>query len=306
MEKEPDRRSGKTRESGGEHARSPSYFSTPESVETLVNSVEGIVWEADAQTFEFTFVSQQAERLLGYPVQEWIETPGFWQEHVEDPDVVHFSIGNVDEGWNGTLQVEQCMEFDRSFGSAKPCPWEQFEAQVDCGCVQRIDRRIQIQSQVGIGVERACDGDQALSEIGIDAPVAPFVGIGQGRAFHRPAEPGVVKLGALRRQAHFDVAQAFAKGQLCKDHGKELVPARQLPNAAIAVVALNAPAELVVRKESNDLRKDCLPSVHRHPSHLMMAREYGSKGQTLNSNRRNPFLVKKTMCSIVYSAAREA
>src|SRR5207245_7618785 len=31
----------------------------------LVNSVEGIVWEADATTFQFLFVSNQAERILG-------------------------------------------------------------------------------------------------------------------------------------------------------------------------------------------------------------------------------------------------
>jgi PAS domain-containing protein len=30
----------------------------------LVNSIEGIVWEAAARTFEFWFVSQQAERIL--------------------------------------------------------------------------------------------------------------------------------------------------------------------------------------------------------------------------------------------------
>src|SRR5262249_10555859 len=30
----------------------------------LVNSVEGIVWEADPATFQFSFVSKQAERVL--------------------------------------------------------------------------------------------------------------------------------------------------------------------------------------------------------------------------------------------------
>src|SRR6266550_967740 len=34
----------------------------------MVNTVEGIVWEADAETFKFTFVNKQAERILGYPV----------------------------------------------------------------------------------------------------------------------------------------------------------------------------------------------------------------------------------------------
>ena len=53
---------------------------------TLMNSVDGIVWEADAQTLIFTFVSEQAERLLGYPVERWINEPGFWAEHIFEED----------------------------------------------------------------------------------------------------------------------------------------------------------------------------------------------------------------------------
>jgi PAS domain-containing protein len=41
----------------------------------LVNSVEGIVWEADPATFHFSFVSQQADRILGYPVERWLSEP---------------------------------------------------------------------------------------------------------------------------------------------------------------------------------------------------------------------------------------
>ena len=51
----------------------------------LVNSTDGIVWEADAATFNFTFVSEQAERLLGYTVEEWKE-PGFWVNHLHPDD----------------------------------------------------------------------------------------------------------------------------------------------------------------------------------------------------------------------------
>ncbi len=53
----------------------------------LVNSTDGIVWEADAANFDFTFVSQQAESLLGYPVDDWLK-PGFWLEHLHLDDTV--------------------------------------------------------------------------------------------------------------------------------------------------------------------------------------------------------------------------
>jgi PAS domain S-box-containing protein len=53
---------------------------------TLMNSVDGIVWEADAQTFAFTFVSEQAQRMLGYPVERWMNEPDFWQQHIHEED----------------------------------------------------------------------------------------------------------------------------------------------------------------------------------------------------------------------------
>ncbi|EDN70224.1 sensory box histidine kinase/response regulator [Beggiatoa sp. PS] len=44
-----------------------------------------MVWEADAKTFQFTFVSQQAEPFLGYPCEDWLE-PTFWVEHLHPED----------------------------------------------------------------------------------------------------------------------------------------------------------------------------------------------------------------------------
>ncbi len=52
----------------------------------LVNSIDGIVWEADAQSLQLTFVSKQAERLLGYPVSCWLEEPDFWKTHLHPDD----------------------------------------------------------------------------------------------------------------------------------------------------------------------------------------------------------------------------
>ena len=51
----------------------------------MVNTTDGIVWEAEASSFTFTFISKQAERLLGYPVEEWLK-PGFWAEHLHPGD----------------------------------------------------------------------------------------------------------------------------------------------------------------------------------------------------------------------------
>lgn len=54
-------------------------------LEQLVASVDGIVWEADAETWRFTFVSEQAVRILGHPLTRWREEAGFW-ETILHPD----------------------------------------------------------------------------------------------------------------------------------------------------------------------------------------------------------------------------
>jgi two-component system, sensor histidine kinase and response regulator len=53
---------------------------------SLLNSVTGIVWEVDPDTLCFTFVSVQAERILGYPVQQWLNNPSFWPDHIHPED----------------------------------------------------------------------------------------------------------------------------------------------------------------------------------------------------------------------------
>ncbi len=44
-----------------------------------------IVWEGNPQTFQFSYVSPAAERLLGYSVQRWTHEPTFWADLVIMP-----------------------------------------------------------------------------------------------------------------------------------------------------------------------------------------------------------------------------
>ena len=57
----------------------------------LVNGLGGIVWEADADTFRFTFVSDEAERILGYPASTWLE-PDFWRRHTHPDDIERCTV----------------------------------------------------------------------------------------------------------------------------------------------------------------------------------------------------------------------
>jgi len=49
--------------------------------EELINAVDGIVWQAISPVLRFTFVSQQAERLLGYPRNAGWKEPDFGSAH---------------------------------------------------------------------------------------------------------------------------------------------------------------------------------------------------------------------------------
>lgn len=57
-----------------------------QAYEGLVNSIDGMVWEADAKTFRFSFMNKQAERILGYPLNLWIQEPTFWKDHIHPDD----------------------------------------------------------------------------------------------------------------------------------------------------------------------------------------------------------------------------
>lgn len=48
----------------------------------LVESAQVAFWQRDLQSGHFTFVSQQAEELLGFPCHEWMEDANFWERHV--------------------------------------------------------------------------------------------------------------------------------------------------------------------------------------------------------------------------------
>src|SRR5262245_10157562 len=58
-----------------------------EKLLSLINALGGIVWEAEPDTLQFLFVSEEAERILGYPARTWLDEPDFWVRHTHPDDV---------------------------------------------------------------------------------------------------------------------------------------------------------------------------------------------------------------------------
>lgn len=66
----------------------------------LVQGSNAILWEYDPATNAFTFVSDHAQALMGYPVEEWCR-PGFWQRTLHDEDrdrAIHYCLARTSEG----------------------------------------------------------------------------------------------------------------------------------------------------------------------------------------------------------------
>lgn len=57
-----------------------------QKMETLINSIDGIVWERAPESFHFTFISRQSEDILGYAPQTWLAQPDFWEQKLHPPD----------------------------------------------------------------------------------------------------------------------------------------------------------------------------------------------------------------------------
>ena len=53
---------------------------------SLIDTIDGIVWEYDLETKSSTFISKKIENLLGYSVEEYSESPDFWEDHIHPED----------------------------------------------------------------------------------------------------------------------------------------------------------------------------------------------------------------------------
>ncbi|MBD1903054.1 PAS domain S-box protein [Trichocoleus sp. DQ-A3] len=74
----------------------------------LVQGLDAIVWEMDAVTWKFTFVSDRAQDILGYPIGQWLDEPTFWQDcllHPEDRDwCVNFCVSATNQARDHEFQ----------------------------------------------------------------------------------------------------------------------------------------------------------------------------------------------------------
>jgi hypothetical protein len=113
-----------------------------------------------------------------------------------------------------------------------------------------------------VGVKLPGLTDQPVGQVGVNAPVAGFVGVGQGGAGNLATQSQMVELRATRTQARFDVAQTFAISQLGEGQTEELIPTREAADFVVAAIAGDATLELLRMNPVEQLSQDELAVVH--------------------------------------------
>ncbi|MGH2667386.1 sensor histidine kinase [Flavobacterium sp.] len=56
------------------------------NIESLINTIDGIVWEGYPDKPGVTFISKKSEAILGYTSKEWLENEDFWFDHMHPED----------------------------------------------------------------------------------------------------------------------------------------------------------------------------------------------------------------------------
>jgi hypothetical protein len=181
---------------------------------------------------------------------------------IQNLSVAGFGICNVDKNWNRTLNVDHGVKFYSAFATSEVSPWKQGQAQINGSRIQCVNGVGEVEPEISPDVKRSGRFNEALGEIGVDSPVATFVGIGQTRPFDQRMKPGMVEPLAMGVQADNDIAETLTISQLRERHCQKLFPTRQVAHTTIAVVTSNATAKDLVIDKGKNLREYRFSLIH--------------------------------------------
>lgn len=93
-----------TREDTTERKASEKVIlNTKQRLESLINTIDGIVWECEIENFSFNFISEKVIDILGYTPEEWIANPTFWADHIHPDDkvwAINYCVSKTNEKSN--------------------------------------------------------------------------------------------------------------------------------------------------------------------------------------------------------------
>lgn len=171
------------------------------------------------------------------------------------------------------------MQFDRGFVLSEFGPREQGQAEIDRSGIQSKGGLLQFDAEILVGIQDGGLLDQDMSEIGEDAPIPSFIGIGQSASGSQAGHPRVIELGSYRPQTCFDVAQTLSVGELGERHHQELIVTGQRFGVTVALVPPHALVEFVSRQPVHHLGKDNPAFVHDRVPPEKIREKYHTKAE---------------------------
>ena len=192
-----------------------------------------------------------------------VERTGLPAELVEAVHVVNAGWCEDHHCGKVALECQQRVQFDGGLVPSERGPRKQRQTQVNGGGVQRVGGGLKFDAPRIAGIEDGGLLDEDLSEVGEEAPVAFFVGVGQRAAGDGLAKAAVIETRTERRQTGFNVAETFAPGQLGESQDEEMFVRGEFTDAAVAVITRDTLVELVFGKMLQELGEDRATLIHR-------------------------------------------
>lgn len=108
-----------------------------------------------------------------------VEGAGFRDQHIKRLIIGAFTVCNVDKAGDLAAQVEQGVQFDSRLGGLEFGPREHRQAQIDGGGIESVNGLLEFDAEVITRIQAARDDDERLGEVGVDAPIARLIGVGE-------------------------------------------------------------------------------------------------------------------------------
>lgn len=172
-------------------------------------------------------------------------------------------LNPAEKQFDAPAEFVEGMELDGALAFAELGPRKKREAQVDRGGIEGEDCFLELQADVLVVVNSPGFGDEHLGEIGIDPPIAGFVGVGQVASRDTATDAHVVKSTLHGQKTSLDIAEAFPVSQLGESQTQELIETKEAFDFVIPAVTPHAFSEFVHRQKGHDLGEDGRLSVHR-------------------------------------------
>ena len=211
-----------------------------------------------------------------------VEGTGLRQQLIEDVDVMHLAVADVDKCRDIASKIEQLVELHGTLRRATWCPGKDRETQIDRRGVQRVDRLFQIHAKRLVDVQLPSHGNQSLRKRCVDTPAAHLVRLRESPARNPTAFPHVIELVALRPQAYLDVPKALAVGVLREREAEKLLETREALDLVLAAVRCHAATKRRERQMARQLGENQLARVHG-----VNPRRGSSQGRTGACRSRN-------------------